>query len=275
VTAKFETNQEFEEMSNELVNKTALVTGGGNGIGREIAIELAAHGAHVISIDVDEVGNSQTASVIRGRGALCQAVRADVSIAAEVEEAFKAAGNVDILVNNAAFWTGDGFLHETKEEAWDRVLAVSLKGIFLCCRAALPRMMTGQRGAIINISSINALIGIHLAAYSAAKGGVVALTRVLAQQYGAYGIRANVICPGTIMTDSARKFYDEHPGVENDLRSMYPASSFGTPADVAKCVLFLASEQAKFINGSTIVIDGGATAVHRLASVGAPLAVES
>lgn len=253
-------------MSRRLTGKTAFITGAAQGIGRKIAVEFATSGAHVISMDMDESRNAETASVIRNAGGGCQTIRGDVSIAADVKNAFDTTDDIDILVNNAASWAGDGFLHEVAEDNWDRILSVSLKGVFLCCRAVLPRMMKRRRGVIINISSINALTGIHLVAYSAAKGAILSLTRVLAQQYGSYGIRTNAICPGTILTESARQFYEEHRSLENELRSLYPSSSFGSPTDVANCALFLASEDSGFINGSTLVVDGGVTAVHRLPS---------
>ena len=166
-------------MLNRFAGKTVFITGGGNGIGREIAVQFAAHGAHVVSMDVDEANNAKTAAVIHSDGGDCTPIRGDVAIAADVENAFNATDNVDILVNNAAVWARDGFLHQVAESDWDRgFVGQSLKGVFLCCRAALNRMMNGQGGVIINISSVNALSGIHLAAYTAAKGGIVSLTRL-------------------------------------------------------------------------------------------------
>lgn len=263
---------EEQAMAKSLADRTAVITGGGNGIGREIAIEFAVQGAHVVSVDLDQTGNDQTASLIHAGGGACDPIQADVSVEDDVKQAFRLAGKADILVNNAAAWSGDGFLHEVTVEDWDRILAVSLKSVFLCSREALRYMIAHRAGVIINISSINALTGIHMAAYTAAKGGVLSLTRLLAQQYGDYGIRINTICPGTIMTESARLLHARSPGLEAELRSLYPASRFGTPADVAKCALFLATNDANFINGSTIVVDGGATAVHRLPSAVADIA---
>jgi 3-oxoacyl-[acyl-carrier protein] reductase len=244
----------------QLDGKTALITGGGNGIGREIALSFAAEGARVITLDTDEKGNARTARKIHEAGGLCEAIIGDVSSAADVERAFAQAGAVDILVNNAAVWAGDGLLHEVREQDWDRILAVSLKGVFLCTRAALAGMIERRRGAIVNIASVNALAGIHLVAYTAAKGGVVSLTRLLAVQYGRHGIRVNAICPGTIATESTLKYYEDHPDQQAALQALYPGGEFGSPADVARCALFLASDQAKFINGSIVALDGGLTA---------------
>lgn len=252
-----------------LARRKAIVTGGANGIGREIAQLFAAEGARVVSLDIDEAANQETAALIRASGGRCEAVCADVATGVGVDRAFRLAGRVDILVNNAACWSGDGFLHDVTEEDWDRILAVSLKGVFLCTHRALQGMMGRRKGVIVNISSVNALTGIHLAAYTAAKGGIVALTRVLAQQYGKYGIRVNAICPGTILTESAKRYYVEHPGSDQDLQDLYPARAFGVPADVAECALFLASEKAKFINGSSLVVDGGLSSGHRIPSLAA------
>lgn len=251
----------------KLAGKTALITGAGNGIGREIARRFAAEGARVVSLDVDREGNAQTASLIREGGGLCEPVEADVAVAADVERAFRIAGPVDILVNNAAIWSGDGLLHEVSEPEWDRIVAVCLKGVYLCSREALRGMMERRAGAIVHISSVNALTGIHLAAYTAAKGGIVSLTRLMAVQYGPFGIRVNAICPGTIMTESSRRHYDQYPDQEAELRELYPARKFGAPTDVAGCAVFLASPQGEFFNGSIVVLDGGLTAGVRIPSL--------
>src|SRR6185437_2050593 len=242
-----------------LKGKTAVVTGGAAGIGEEIARRLAAEGARVISMDWAENSSEDTG--------ICETIRGDVSSAADVKRVFDAAGPVDILVNNAAFSKGDGFLLDLSEEIWDRTLAVCLKSVFLCSQAALRGMVKKRAGAIVNISSVNALTGIHLAAYTAAKGGIISLTRVLAAQYGRYGVRINTICPGTILSESSRLHYDAHPEITANLKALYPAGEFGSTADIASAVLFLVSDQASFINGATLAIDGGLSAVHPLPSL--------
>jgi NAD(P)-dependent dehydrogenase (short-subunit alcohol dehydrogenase family) len=238
-----------------LQGKTAMVTGGAAGIGREIVQRFAREGARVISVDWNEAENDET----------CYAVTADVSSAADVQRAFEIAGPVDILVNNAAFSQGDGFLLDISEEVWDRTLAVCLKSVFLCSKAALRGMVERRAGVIINISSVNALTGIHLAAYTAAKGGIISLTRVLAAQYSGLGVRINTICPGTILSESSRVYYDAHPEIASGLASLYPARKFGTTSDVASAALFLASDEATFINGTVLTVDGGLSAVHQIA----------
>jgi len=250
-----------------LRNKTVVITGAGNGIGREMASQFAGEGARVVSLDVDAAGNEETARRVRADGGSCETVAGDVSLAADVERAFQLAGPVDVLVNNAAAWGGDGWLHAIDEGSWDRVLDVTLKGVFLATREALKTMMPRRAGVIINISSVNALCGIHLAAYSAAKGGILSLTRVLAIQYAPYGIRVNAICPGTVLTESSRRYYDEHPGSEAELLALYPGGTFGEPADVARCALYLASDEAKFFNGSVLTLDGAMSAIQRIPSL--------
>jgi 3-oxoacyl-[acyl-carrier protein] reductase len=240
-----------------LKGKTAVVTGGSAGIGQEIVRRLAAEGARVLSMDWNDSKEDGVAEALRG----------DVSNAADVRRVFDAAGPVDILVNNAAFSKGDGFLLDVSEEIWDKTLAICLKGVFLCSKAALSSMVARRSGAIVNISSVNALTGIHLAAYTAAKGGIISLTRVLAVQYGRHGIRINTLCPGTILSESSQAHYDAHPEIASNLKSLYPGGAFGSTLDIAAAVLFLVSDQASFVNGAVIPIDGGLSAVHLLPAV--------
>lgn len=244
--------------------KRVLITGTASGIGQAMAVRFAAAGAIVAGLDLDAQGNKETR---RRAGAGFVAVTGD---AAEPEDAARAVaelGHVDVLVNNAAAFSGDGALHEVSELAWDLTVRACLKSVYACTYAVLPAMMKRRGGAIVSISSVNALTGIHLAAYTAAKGGIVSLTRLLAQHYGGSGIRANVICPGTIETESSRRFWDAQPDLERELAALYPEGRFGTPQDVAACALWLASDEARFVNGAAIVVDGGMSAVRRLPSV--------
>lgn len=250
-----------------LVGKRALVTGAAQGIGREIARRFALEGAHVVAVDIDGEANLRTAETIRTAGGICNAIAADVADAEQVRRAVAAAGEVDILINNAAAVQGDGRLHEIPEPVWDRLLRVCLKSVYLFSREVLPSMMRRRAGTIISMSSVNALAGIHLAAYTAAKGGILSLTRLMARQYGGYGIRVNAICPGTITTESSRVAYDAAPRLREELRALYPDGQFGQPADIAECALFLASPASRFVNGATLVVDGGMTAMYRLASL--------
>ena len=254
-------------MMRDLSGKRALITGAGSGIGRELAVRFAAEGAEIVAIDVDERGNEETVTRVRQVGGSCASITADVSVAAQIQTALAGARNLDIVVNNTAVWDDDGLLHEVSEEAWDRIAAVTLKGVYLVCREVLPSMMARRTGSIINIGSINALTGIHLAAYTAAKGGMISLTRLMALQYGRYGVRTNVICPGTILSESSAAFYAKHPALEAELTQLVPSGTLGRPEDVVECALFLASDRSRFVNGAVLVADGGASAAHRLMSI--------
>ena len=254
-------------MPEEFANSRVFITGAGSGVGRDMALRFAGADAHVFAVDVDEAACRDTAAVIADEGGHCTPIVADVSIASDVRAAVSECGGIDVLVNNTATWTGDGMLHEVSEADWDHVLDVTLKSVYLCCREAIPSMILRRSGAIISISSINALTGIHLAAYTAAKGGMISLTRLMALQYGRYGIRSNVICPGTIMTPNSAAYYAEHPDIEDDLRRLVPGGRLGESGDVVECALFLASDRASFINGSVMVVDGGASAIHRIESL--------
>jgi NAD(P)-dependent dehydrogenase (short-subunit alcohol dehydrogenase family) len=248
-----------------LAKRRALITGTATGIGREIAQRFSAEGAQVIAVDWHDEGNQQTANLIRSRGGTCVALKADVSSEADVVSAFHQAGPIDILVNNAASAQGDGRIAELSADAWDTVLAICLRSVFLCTREALKSMIPRAGGSIINLSSVNALTGINLAAYTAAKGGILSLTRLTAAHYAANGIRANAICPGTILSESSALFYGQRPEIEADLLALYPGGAFGRMSDVASCALFLASDESAFINGATIPVDGGLSATRPLA----------
>ena len=252
-----------------LQGRKAVITGTATGIGREIARLFAREGATVVGLDWDEPGNAETADMIRAAGGSCQALTCDVSKAADVAKSFASAGQLDILVNNAASANGDGPLAELSEEAWDQVLNICLKSVFLCTREALKSMLPRRAGAIVNLSSVNALTGINLSAYTAAKGGILSLTRLLAAHYGPYGIRTNAICPGTILSDTSDQYYSQHPEIKAELSGLYPAGKFGKVRDVSVAALYLASDDSAFINGTTLTIDGGLSAVHRL-SVATP-----
>ena len=252
-----------------LERRKALITGTATGIGREIARVFAREGAHVFGLDWDEAGNFETASIVQAVGGSFQALAGDVSKAVDVRKAFEAAGDIEILINNAASAKGDGPLTEVSEEIWDQVVDICLKSMFLCTREALKSMLRTRSGVIVSLSSVNALTGINLSAYTAAKGGMLSLTRLIAAHYGPYGIRANAICPGTILSETSDAHYNQHPEIKAELSALYPAGKFGNVGDVAAAALYLAGDDSKFINGATLTIDGGLSAVHRL-SVAAP-----
>jgi 3-oxoacyl-[acyl-carrier protein] reductase len=239
-----------------LADKVALVTGGGRGIGRAIALRLAEAGASVVVNDVEPV--EAVVGEIKAMGRQALAVLADVSSAKEVdklvEETVSAYGRVDILVNNAGI-ARDQLLLRMTEEEWDRVLAVDLKSVFLCTRAVLKHMVKERRGRVISIASIVGMVGnAGQANYAAAKAGIIGFTRTVAKEVASRGITVNAIAPGFIDTEMTQKLKEEW---KEELKKRIPLGRLGSPADVAEAVAFLASEEAGYITGQVLVIDGG------------------
>jgi meso-butanediol dehydrogenase / (S,S)-butanediol dehydrogenase / diacetyl reductase len=241
----------------------AVVTGAASGIGRAIAERFVEEGARVVVADRDLPGAEETAARIAAGGGVALAVRVDVAdaraVAAMAVRAEAAYGRVDVLVNNAAAAAGDDILN-IDEQTWDWNLAVVLKSAFLCSRALLPGMIARRRGAIVNIASVNGLIGLGEEAYSAAKAGMINLTQNLAIKNGRHGVRANVICPGTVRTPIWQSRLEQHPAIFNELAEWYPLGRVGEPEDVAHAALFLASAEAAWITGAVLAVDGGLTA---------------
>lgn len=246
-----------------LPDTVALVTGGGSGIGRGISELFAREGARVVVADRNLGGAEETTRRIIDAGGEAVAVETDVADPAAVrgmaERARDVFGTVTHLVNNAAIAEGDD-VETTTPEQWDRNLAVVLKGVFLCTQAMLIPMMEARRGVIINISSVNGMFGIGQEPYSAAKAGVINFTQNLAVKYGRHGIRANVICPGTIRTPIWNDRLAERPDVFERLAEWYPLGRVGEIDDVAYAALFLASAEAAWITGAVLPVDGGLTA---------------
>jgi meso-butanediol dehydrogenase/(S,S)-butanediol dehydrogenase/diacetyl reductase len=246
-----------------LDGRQVIVTGGASGIGQAIARHCAAEGATVVVGDVNPVGGRATVGQIEEAGGRARFVEVDVTRADDVQRMVDAAlglgGSVDGLVNNAAIGGGDDILR-TNEAEWDHVIAVVLKSVYLCTRAVLPAMLERGRGAIVNISSVNGVTGLGEEAYSAAKAGVVNLTQNLAIRYGPRGVRANVICPGTIRTPIWDSRVAQQSDIFDRLARWYPLSRVGEPADVASAAVFLLSDEAAFITGAVLTVDGGLTA---------------
>ena len=243
-----------------LEGKTALVTGGAQGIGFEGARLFAAEGARVVIADI----NAEKGAAEAGRiGA--EFVRCDVSQEADVRAAVAACGTVDVLYNNAGiFWTGhDNRLTEISEADWDRVIAINLKSVFLFCKHAIPTMIaSGRGGSIVNTGSSAAQIGIpDCDAYTATKGAIVQLTKSLAVEYGRYNVRTTCISPAAIMTPMMRQSNPENSTFDEErfLKLRTPLRRYGTPEEIAKVALFLASDESSYLNGAIIVADGGIT----------------
>jgi len=243
-----------------LPDTVAFVTGGGSGIGRAICQRFAAEGARVVVADRNLPGAEETVRLVTDIGGDALAVPLEVtdeaSVAAAVARAETVFGPVDLLVNNAAISEGDN-LTEIDPETWDRTLAVVLRGPYLCCRAVLPGMIARRRGVILNIASVNGLTGLGEEPYSAAKAGLINLTKNLAIKHGPDGVRANAIAPGTVRTPIWNARLATHPTAFEDLAPWYPLGRVGEPEDVAAAALFLASADAAWITGVVLPVDGG------------------
>jgi 3-oxoacyl-[acyl-carrier protein] reductase len=251
-----------------LEDKVALITGAGSGQGRAAAEAFAAHGARVAVIDLNAAGARETVERIRSEGGAAIAVHADVSQRGDCDKMVQAAidqwGRLDVLYNNAAVQMS-GSVTECTEQQWDLTIATNLSAIFWACRAALPHMLAGAGGSIINTASTLGLIGSEgFAAYGAAKAGLVALTRSIAVEY-APKVRANVIAPGSIDTPRFRKVLDQTPGAEQFLSGLLrniPQKRLGRADDVAGVALFLASDLSAYTSGCVVPVDGGLAALR-------------
>lgn len=250
-----------------LANKIALITGAGSGIGQSSALLFAQEGASVVVNDFDSVKGEETVRLIKQAGGEAIFFHADVTNpnqVAKMIEAIKARYNrLDVLFNNAGI-SGVGLLHEMEPDAWDRVMNVNIRGVFLLSKYVLPLMMDQRSGSIINMSSCVAEIGLaKRASYAATKGAVLALTKSMQVDYASYNIRINALLPGTILTPFVENYlrasYDDPEAAINSLKTRQLSGDLGRPVDVAQAALFLASNESKFIMGSPLYIDGGVT----------------
>ena len=243
----------------DLSNKIAIVTGSGRGIGQAIALKLAEVGATVV---VNDIGDAEpleaVAQEIRAMGRQSLPILADVSsssdVARLVAEAIAAYGKIDILVNNAGI-ARDQLVLRMSEEDWDKVLDVDLKSVFLCTKAVLRHMVKQRWGRIISMASIVGIVGNRgQANYASAKAGIIGFTRTVAKEVASHGITANAIAPGFIDTEMTQRLKEDW---KQEIKRLIPLGCFGSPRDVAEAVAFLASEEARYITGQVLGVDGG------------------
>jgi NAD(P)-dependent dehydrogenase (short-subunit alcohol dehydrogenase family) len=252
-----------------LDGKVCFVTGGASGMGRLAAAMFCAEGARVVVADVNAEACEAAAAAARegaaGSGEAL-ALPCDVTRDAEVREAIAATvaryGGLHVLYNNAGIMMAeDGSVVDTEEWVWDRTLAVNLKGIYLCCKHGIPEMIRSGGGSVINIASFVALLGCSVPqdAYTASKGGIIALTKSLAVQFAPRGVRSNAICPGPIETPLLTEWLLADPEARKVRLARNPTGRFGKPEDIVNAGIFLASDESAWTNGAVLVIDGGIT----------------
>lgn len=249
-----------------LGGKVAVVTGAGSGIGRATAQRFAQEGASVVVADWNPAGGRETVDLIRSAGGKAVFVETDVSQADQagrmVETALTSYGRLDILFNNAAIQVF-GTIPDTSETDWHKVLDVNLKGVYLGCKYAIPPMIEQGGGSIINMSSILGLVGDPaMPAYGATKGGILAMTKAMAQAHGRQNIRVNSICPGDVETPLVMEYFDQQPdpaAARQAVANEYALGRIARPDEIASVALFLASDESSFITGTYIVVDGGLT----------------
>lgn len=251
-----------------LKDKVTLITGAGSGIGRETALLFAAEDARVVAVDLNDPAGQETVALVREKGGEAIYVHADISRAAECEKMVQAAeehyGRLDVLFNNAGIMhSADDDAVNTSEEVWDLTLAVNLKGVFLGCKYGIPALRRAGGGSIINTASFVALVGAATPqlAYTASKGGVLALTRELAIVHARENIRVNALCPGPLHTELLMKFLNTDEKKQRRLVHI-PIGRFGQAREMAQAALYLASDESSYVTGAEFVVDGGITAAY-------------
>ncbi len=242
----------------DLSGRTAVVTGAARGIGFAIAEELAKGGADIVVIDLQEESANAAAAKLAAMGVKSKGVAANVAATEDVKRAFKSAmeltGRVDILVNNAGI-TRDGLIVRMKDEDWNAVIEINLKSVFLVTREFIQPMLKARKGRIVNIASVIGLMGnVGQANYAASKAGIIGLTKSLAKEFAGRNITANAIAPGYIQTEMTAKL---SPEVIAKMKAIIPLDRLGDPQDVARAARFLASDEAAYVTGQVLTVDGG------------------
>ncbi len=251
-----------------LDGKVALITGAGNGMGQVASVLFAREGARIVVADFSEAGGAETVAAVEAAGGEAAFVKVDVAnpdqVSAMIDFAMARFGALNVLYNNAGiFPADDGGVTETPEPTWDRVMEVNLKGVWLGCKYGIPAMLASGGGSIVNVASFVALMGAATAqiAYTASKGGVLAMTREIAVEYGRQNIRANSLCPGPVSTPMLEELMSD-PARKARRLVHIPMGRLGQAEELAKAALFLASDDSSFMTGAQLVVDGGITAAY-------------
>jgi NAD(P)-dependent dehydrogenase (short-subunit alcohol dehydrogenase family) len=247
-----------------LQEKVSIITGAGSGMGRVAAIRFAGEGSSVVVADSNEAAAQETVNQIRATGGMAEAIKTDISLEADakamVDLAISRFGRLDVLYNNAGIMPeADHSVIDTPVDAWDQVMAVNVRGVYLACKYAIPRMIENGSGSVINVSSFVALLGCSVPqdAYTASKGAVLALTRSLAVQFAPKGVRSNAILPGPVETPLLMDWLLKDEQAKNLRLARNPTGRFGKAEEVVALALYLASDESKWTNGASLVIDGG------------------
>ena len=248
-------------MPGRLQGKVVLITGAAGGIGSAIAQRFLTEGAYVVANDLSRAVTSLVSEELRHGNGVAVPYVADHAnerqVVAMMQRIRHSIGGLDILVNNAFAAFRDTEIAKLEESDWDRTLDACLKGPFLCTKHAVPLMKERGGGSIVTISSVNALRAVSETAYTAAKGGLISMMRLVAADYAEWNIRSNVICPGTIATSASMDYWEQFPAGFRELRRMYPLGRIGQPDDIADYALFLASDESRWVTGTVHVVDGG------------------
>jgi len=247
-----------------LADKVCVITGGGGGMGRVAALMFAQEGAKVVVAEVSQDAGDGTVQAVTDAGGQASAVETDVSkeddARAMVQHAIDTYGRIDVLYNNAGIMpAADHSVVDTDVAIWDKVMAVNVRGVFLGCKFAIPRMVEQGSGSIINIASFVALLGCSVPqdAYTSSKGAILSLTRSLAVQFGPNGVRSNAICPGPVETPLLMDWLVKDEEAKRIRLARNPTGRFGKPEEIVNMALYLASDESRWTNGASLVVDGG------------------
>jgi NAD(P)-dependent dehydrogenase (short-subunit alcohol dehydrogenase family) len=247
-----------------LAEKVCIITGAGGGMGRVAAQRFAAEGAHVVVAEFSEAAGEETVGLVKDAGGEATFTRIDISHEDDarkmVDHAVSTYGRVDVLYNNAGIMPeADHSVVDTDVATWDQVMAVNVRGVFLGCKYAIPRMVEKGGGSVINVSSFVALLGCSVPqdAYTASKGAVLSLTRSLAVQFGPLGVRTNAICPGPVETPLLMDWLVKDEEAKRIRLARNPTGRFGKPEEIVNMALYLASDESRWTNGASLVVDGG------------------